>query len=59
MMNTASAAPAWQQLRLSLPEPEQIRAFLDRGALMAWSEDSWIIAWGEAARADRPDPERP
>jgi menaquinone-specific isochorismate synthase len=59
MMNTAPAAPVWQQLRLSLPEPAQIRAFLDRGALMAWSEDCWIIAWGEAARAARPDPERP
>lgn len=59
MMKTAPETAAWQQLRLSLPEPEQIREFLLRGALMAWSEDCWIIAWGEAERAHRPDPERP
>lgn len=59
MMKTAPETADWQQLRLSLPDPAQIREFLQRGALMAWSEDCWIIAWGEAERADRPDPDRP
>jgi len=59
MMNSAPSAAARQQLRVSLPEPEQIRAFLGCGAVMAWSEDRWIIAWGQPERASAPDPERP
>lgn len=59
MMKTAPETSVGQQLRLSLPEPGQVRTFLERGALIAWSEDRWIIAWGEAERAAQPDPERP
>lgn len=61
MMTTAShtTAPSGHQLRASLPDNEQIRSFLDRGAVMAWSEDRWILAWGEAERCARPDAERP
>lgn len=61
MMNTASeqtAAP-WRHLRASLPDATQIRQFLARGAVMAWSEDRWIIAWGEAERSTRPNPTKP
>jgi menaquinone-specific isochorismate synthase len=58
-MKTAPETADWQQLRQSLPEPAQIREFLRRGALLAWSEDCWVIAWGEAERANRPDAERP
>lgn len=61
MMTTApqTTAPAWQHLRASLPEEAQIRAFLERGAVMAWSEDRWIIGWGEAERAAQADKTRP
>ncbi len=58
-MKTAPEIAAWQHIRTTLPEPAQIRAFLDRGAVMAWSEDCWIVAWGEAERGERPDPGRP
>lgn len=61
MMNTAPEKPAaaWRLLRASLPDAGQIRTFLQSGALLAWSEDRWIIAWGEAERAAQPDAERP
>lgn len=58
MMNTATPA-AWQQLRVSLPEAAQIRSFLECGAIVSWSEDRWIIAWGEPGRAAAPDVSRP
>jgi menaquinone-specific isochorismate synthase len=61
MMNTApeKAAAPWQHLRASLPDAAQIREFLSCGAVMAWSEDRWIIAWGEAEHSSRPHPEKP
>ena len=43
----------------SVPGEETIRAFLLSGALLAWSEDRWIIAWGDPVRAARPHPEQP
>ena len=57
MMTTApkATAPAWEHLRASLPEAEQIRAFLQSGAVMAWSDDRWFIGWGDAERSARPD----
>jgi len=61
MMNTApeqTAAP-WRHLRASLPDAAQIREFLARGAVMAWSEDLWIIAWGEAEKSSRPHAGKP
>ena len=61
MVNTApekTTAP-WQHLRASLPDAAQIREFLARGAVMAWSEDRWIIAWGEAEHSSRPHPAKP
>lgn len=61
MMNTAPAAASenWRQLRASLPKREEIRSFLERGAVLAWSEDRWIIAWGEPSRSARPESDRP
>lgn len=61
MMNTApeqTAAP-WRHLPASLPDAAQIREFLARGAVMAWSEDRWIIAWGEAEKSSGPNAARP
>lgn len=55
----ASAIENWRHLRTSLPGPENISSFLDRGSLLAWSEDRWFIAWGEPARATKPDRDRP
>lgn len=54
-----NSAAAWQQSRASLPDAAQIRSFMERGAVMACSEDRWIIAWGEAVRSARPDGNRP
>ena len=51
--------PSWEHLRASMPEEAQVRAFLERGAVMAWSEDRWIIGWGEAERSAQPDKARP
>lgn len=48
---------AW--LRRSAVSADQVRAFLQSGALFAWSEDRWLIAWGEPESSDRPDPARP
>lgn len=61
MMNTAPRPKVTEprQLRTALPEAEQIRAFLQCGALMAWSDDCWVIAWGEAERSAQPDAGRP
>lgn len=49
--------PAW--LRRSAPTAENIRAFLHCGAIFAWSDDRWIIAWGTPEKADRTHAERP
>ena len=62
MLNTpatprSAAEPAW--LRRSAPSAENIRAFLQCGALFAWSEDRWIIAWGTPEKSAHPHPERP
>ncbi|MBU3664745.1 MAG: hypothetical protein FGM15_02535 [Chthoniobacterales bacterium] len=48
---------AW--LRRSAPAAEHIRAFLQSGAVFAWSDDRWIIAWGDAEKSAEPDPGRP
>ncbi|MBJ7257967.1 MAG: chorismate-binding protein [Chthoniobacterales bacterium] len=60
-MNTApeKTSETWRQMRVSLPGATQIRSFLGCGAMMAWSEDRWIIAWGKPGRAARPDADRP
>lgn len=57
MMTTApkTTAATWQHLRASLPAAAQIRTFLERGAVMAWSDDLWIIGWGESERSAQPD----
>jgi isochorismate synthase EntC len=62
MLNTpatprSAAEPAW--LRRAAPSAENIRAFLHCGALFAWSEDRWIIAWGTPERSAHPHPDRP
>ena len=49
--------PAW--LRRSAPTAEQLREFLQCGALFAWSEDRWIIAWGAPEKSAAADPDRP
>lgn len=59
-MLNAPEAPAdatWQ--RRSALEPAQVRSILARGAVFAWSDDRWIVAWGEPVRAAEPDPGRP
>jgi len=43
----------------SVPSGETIRSFLLSGAVLAWSEDRWIIAWGDPVHAARPHPEQP
>ena len=49
---TRSEPPtAW--LRRSAPTAENIRAFLQCGALFAWSDDRWIIAWGVSEKSIR------
>ncbi len=58
--HTTSAAElpaAW--LRKSAPVPAQVREFLHQGAAFAWSDDLWVIAWGEAEKTSVPDPARP
>ena len=62
MLNTpatprSATEPAW--LRRSAPSAENIRAFLQCGALFAWSEDRWIIAWGRPEKAAHPHPGLP
>lgn len=59
-MLTVPEAPAdatWQ--RRSALEPDQVRSVLARGAVFAWSDDRWIVAWGEPERSAEPDPQRP
>lgn len=53
-----AASPATWQRRSAL-EPEQVRQFLACGALFAWTDDRWIVAWGKPLRAHVPDPKRP
>ena len=58
--STAAApagAAAW--VRRSAPAAENIRALLQTGAVFAWSEDRWFIAWGEPRKAAQPDPCQP
>ena len=59
-MNAAPKAAAASRLfvEASAPDAGQIRAFLECGAIIAWSEDCWIIARGRPERSARPDPER-
>ena len=63
MMSTAAADPdpALQAdwLHRSMPSQAQIREFLQSGALFAWSEDRWIIAWGTPEKRTCPCPGRP
>ena len=42
-----------------MPGAEQIFAFLQRGAVFAWSEDRWIIGWGVPEKSSRPRPDAP
>ncbi len=57
--NPAEAARQAAWLRRSALSEEQIRAFLQSGALFAWSEDRWLLAWGKSEKSDRPSPECP
>ena len=57
-MSTARVPPAaW--LRRAAPDAVPAADFLQCGAVFAWSDDRWIVAWGEPVRADRPDSGRP
>lgn len=60
-MKTAphEAAAPWRHLKASAPDAAQVRAFLECGAVMAWSEDRWIMAWGKPERAAHADPAHP
>lgn len=42
-----------------MPSREQTREFLHCGALFAWSEDRWVIAWGAPEKRAIPCPDRP
>jgi anthranilate/para-aminobenzoate synthase component I len=63
MMLNISATPCGEPsaswLRRSAPSAESVRAFLQCGAVFAWSEDRWIIAWGPPEKSARPQPDRP
>lgn len=52
----AGAAAA---LRGSVPTADALQEFLRRGALFPWSEDLWILGWGEPRRSAGPDTDRP
>lgn len=57
-MSTARVPPAsW--LRRTAPHSVPVAEFLHCGAVFAWSEDRWIVAWGQPERAERPDAGRP
>ncbi len=56
---TAQSGPPAAWLRRSAPTAEQVRDFLQCGAVFAWSEDRWIIAWGSPEKSPRPDAARP
>ena len=62
-MNSAAAnldhASHVSWLQRSMPTRAQIHDFLHCGALFAWSEDRWIIAWGTPEKRDRPASDRP
>lgn len=53
------AGPEASWLRRSAVSADQVRAFLHSGALFEWSEDRWLIAWGDPETSARPDPSRP
>jgi isochorismate synthase EntC len=57
--NAAAPAGAAAWVRRSAPSGEHVRALLQTGAVFAWSDDRWFIAWGEPRRAARPDPRQP
>lgn len=62
MLNTpATPRPAAQpdRLRRSALSVEDIREFLHCGALLAWSEDRWILAWGTPEKCRVPRAESP
>lgn len=44
---------------MSAPAADHINSFLQSGALFAWSDDRWIIAWGKADKSATPDPGKP
>jgi len=56
---TTDSATAVDCLRASAPQASQIRALLARGAVFAWSEDLWIIGWGQPEKSAQPHPDRP
>lgn len=51
------SASTW--LRRSAPTAKQIAVFLQEGAILAWSEDRWIIGWGAPQKLAAPHPEKP
>ena len=57
--NAAATAGAAAWVRRSAPSAENIRALLQTGAVFAWSEDRWFIAWGEPRKSAHPDPRQP
>lgn len=52
-LRSTDAASALR-LRRTVPSAENIRAFLQCGALFAWSDDRWIIAWGAPEKSAAP-----
>jgi len=62
MINVPAQPPTGSsalRLQATAPTAENIRAFLQCGALFAWSEDRWIIAWGKPEQSTQPCPDRP
>jgi menaquinone-specific isochorismate synthase len=60
-MTTAPARPdnAPGRWRAGALQTAQIHALLQQGAVFAWSEDLWIIGWGEPQKSPHPHPDRP
>lgn len=42
-----------------VPQAADIRALLQSGAVFAWSQDHWLIAWGQPEKRASADPARP
>jgi len=53
----SGAEPAW--LRRAAPSKDHLDSFLHSGAILAWSDDRWIIAWGAPEKRAHPDKSRP
>jgi menaquinone-specific isochorismate synthase len=56
---TSDTEPAAGHRRARAPQADQIRALLEEGAVFAWSDDHWIIGWGNPRKSPQPHPGKP